>query len=260
MTEKYTNNRIIFIFYFILLIINISCIPAGKLDYFNDNKNQQRNYDLFKKGPLVIKPLDELYIRVSSFDDISYNFFGTQAENRQMSYNSEIAVSLISYIVNDSGYIYYPIIGSVCLKDLTLEEATQKLKNLLDDYFNQPTVIIKFVNKNISVIGEVHNPGRYTYTKEHISIFEALSLAGDITINGNRKKVIIIREKENKVETRVVNLTKSNIFNSENYFIYPNDVIYVKHQSSSTWSTVSTPISLLLSTITTFILVLRYIE
>ena len=243
----------------LLLLLFSSCISLRKVEYFRDNKF---NTDYTKRSleERTIQAFDELYIKVSSLDELEYNFFRDQSELYRMGFNNEFSISLISYQVSDSGYINFPIIGKVYLLDLTLSEAIKKMKEELEGYFNQPSVIMKFVNKRIIVLGEVTNPGYHTYIKEQISIFEALSLAGDITIFGNKKKVTIIREnRDNTISTIKIDLTDSEIFNSENYYLQPNDIIYVKPLKSRQWNITSTTYGLILSSITTFLLVLNYI-
>ncbi len=164
-----------------------SCIPQKKLKYMQDPLLDQNIYKLHEKVEATIKPNDELYIRVSSFDDVAYNFFSTQTNSNYMTFSNDVSISLISYIVNDSGYIYFPMIGPIYVKDFTIEEATDKLKNLLTEYLNQPTVLIKFVNKKLTVMGEVIRPGTFFFTSERMNILEAIGHGGDMTVHGDRK-------------------------------------------------------------------------
>src|SRR3989304_1665194 len=134
-----------------LLVFVLSCVPQTKLEYLQDPVVNENIYQLHEKKLNIIKPNDELHIRVSSFDDVDYNFFSSQTTSSSLNYTNEVSINLISYTVNDSGYIYFPIIGNIYLKGLTIEDATEKLKNMLNEYFNQPLVVIKFVNKTITV-------------------------------------------------------------------------------------------------------------
>ena len=237
-----------------------SCIPQKRLEYINDPVNNQNVYQLNQKPKNLIKPNDELYIRVSSFDDVAHNFFNNQSNSNYLNYGNDVSVSLISYTVNDSGYIYFPIIGHILVKDLTINEATDKLKNLLSEYFNQPTVLIKFVNKRVTVMGEVARPGTYVYTTERINIFEALSLAGDVTVHGDKRDVFLVRDVNDSIIKRKVDLTKDQILYSANYYLKPNDILYVRPRRSIKWNVVSVPISLVLSTVTTTLLIINYIQ
>jgi polysaccharide export outer membrane protein len=217
-------------------------------------------YQLHKKEIIRIKPNDELYIRVSSFDDVSYNFFGSQTSATSMSFGTDASISMVSYSVDDSGYIYFPIVGKIMVKELTIDDLTSKLSKLLSEYFNQPAVLVKIVNKKISVLGEVRLPGSYSYTKDHINILEALSMAGDVTVHGSRKDVYVIRTVNDSIIKAKIDLTRDNLLTNKNYYLQTNDIVYVQTRPSVKWSVISVPVSLVLSTITTFILVYSYIQ
>jgi polysaccharide export outer membrane protein len=149
-------------------------------------------------------------------------------------------------------------LGNIYVKDLTINEVTSKFRSLLSEYFNQPSVLISLVNKRITVIGSVAQPGSYTYVKEHLSIFEAISLAGDVTIHGNIKNVFLVRAVNDSIMKISLDLTKDNIFLNENYYLRPNDIVYVKPRNSIKWSVITVPISLAFSTLTTALLILNY--
>jgi polysaccharide biosynthesis/export protein len=245
----------------ILSLISVTgCISIKRLEYLQGENVAPSAYPVTTRDVDMIKPGDELYIRVSSFDDVQYNFFSSQSENRQMNFSNDVSVSLISYDVNDSGYVNFPLLGYIPLGGLTLENATEKLKTMLSDYTNQPTVVIKLVNKRVSVLGEVTRPGHYVYTKSRLMILEALSMAGDITIFGNKKKVYVMREENSEVKKIPIDLTKEALMASEEFFIKQNDVIYVPPTQSRTWSVEAIPWNLMLTTISTLVLVLSYVN
>jgi polysaccharide biosynthesis/export protein len=251
------NNCLIFA---MMVLALFSCISQKKLEYIQDPVLTENVYQMHKKEILRIKPNDELYIRVSSFDDVAHNFFGTQTQANNASFGTEISISLLSYAVSDSGFIYFPILGHIYVKDLTINELTSKLKDLLSEYFNQPSVLVSLVNKRITVIGSVVRPGTYTYVKEHLNIFEAISLAGDATVHGNLKSVYLMRAINDSIKKVKIDLTNDNIFVSENYYLHPDDIIYVKPRPSLKWSVISVPISLTFSTITTALLIINYFK
>lgn len=235
-----------------------SCIPQSKLEYLQNPVTDNNFYTMHDREVITIKPNDELYIRVSSFDDISFNFFSTQTNASALSYGSEASISLISYSVSDSGYIDFPILGHIQVANLTVEEAASKLKSLLSEYFNQPTVLVKIVNKKITVIGEVNQPGSYSYTSDRITIFEALALAGSTNIHSDLKSVYLIRSIDNVIVKTKLDLTSDEILFGNHYYLQTDDVVYVKPRNSLKWEVISTPISVALSTITTALLILNY--
>lgn len=249
-----------------LIIIIISatffsnCIPQKKLDYLQDPFLNQANYKLQQEPEILIKPSDELYINVSSFDDASFNYFENAEEASRMGFNNELSVYLVSYTVDSSGDIYFPILGNVRVAGLTLEQVRQLLKEQLSEYLNQPIVIIKYAYKKVTVLGEVQAPGNYLYTKDKLTIFEAIGMSGDLTIHGNRKEIYLLREEADSIIKNKVDLTKDEIIFSQFYYIQPDDVIYVKSRKSSKWLITSTPISTLLASISTIILIINVVQ
>ncbi len=242
---------------FIMLIA--SCVSVEKLSYFSDS-DKDILAELQNPEQNRIKPKDELYIKVSSFDDVAYNFFTNQQSANFSSFQNEQSISLNSFAVDDSGFIYFPILGQVAMKGLTVEEGAEKLKGLLSEYFNQPTVILKLVNKKITLLGEVLRPGSYLYTKERLNVFEALGLAGDINQYGNRERVVLIREQDGKLIKRTLNLNTTGILTDQDFFLRQDDILYIAPQGTKRWTAISSPWALTLTTITTIILMLNYID
>lgn len=238
----------------------LSCIPNKKLSYFNANLETTSTSELKPSKENIIKPNDELYISISSFDDPNLSFVSESQSIYNSGFSTELSVSLVSYTVQTDGTIQLPVVGKTALSGLTLDEAKAKLEGSLKDYLNQPIIKIKFGFKKFTVLGEVNQPGYYTYTKDRINILEALGTAGDMTLHGDRRNILLIRETENKIEKQRIDLTSDIIFSSDYYYLKPDDIIYVKPRSSVTWSSISTPISLIFSTITTTILILNYVS
>lgn len=245
---------------FLLFAFITSCIPQNKLKYLQDPVIEQNIYTLATPPRNLVKPNDELFIRVSTFDDIAYNFFGNQSESGRAANSSELSVNLISYTVDEAGTIYFPVIGRVLVENLTLDEVRLKLEDLLKAYFNQPSAIVKYAYKKVSIIGEVNNPGNYTYTKEKLNVLEALSIAGDLTMHGDRRNIYLIRSENQTIKKIKINLTDDTFLSSNNYFICPDDIIYVNPRNSIKWSTIATPVSMILSGVSTVILVINFIQ
>ena len=111
----------------------------------------------------MVKPGDELYISVSSLDDVEYNFFTNQAAINRQNLTNELSVSLVTFTVNEAGYISYPITGDIFVQNKNVDQIAKQLQDILKSYFNQPSVTVKKVNKMITVLGEVNAPGQYTY-------------------------------------------------------------------------------------------------
>jgi polysaccharide export outer membrane protein len=141
-----------------------------------------------------------------------------------------------------------------------VDEVASLVQGQLVDYLYSPSVRVSFVNKNVTILGLVASPGRYFYSGEYINIFQALGLAGDIDVYGNRKEVVVIREENGRITKHLVDLTDKNLFHNDLYYLRSNDVVYVEPLSRRNWGIEQVPFSLLLSSATTFILILDYLS
>jgi len=142
---------------------------------------------------------------------------------------------LLSYTASDSGYITFPYLGEVPVKNMNLTEAKYLLEDLLTKYIVQPIVIVKFLNKSFTVLGEVKRPGNFVMNSEQINILEAIGLAGDLTDYANRNKITIMREENDTVTFEYIDVTDRNVINSEFYYLRPNDIVYVEPLKAKFW-------------------------
>ncbi|MCB0429124.1 MAG: polysaccharide export protein [Flavobacteriales bacterium] len=197
-----------------------------------------------------------LYVRVTSIDNPEYNFFNE--ENKINTSITDASLAVTSYTVDENGYILLPVIGKVKVSDYTLQEAAKVLQEHLKAVLSSPIVSIRFVNNSITVLGEVNNPGTYSYTSEQLNIFKAIGMAGDISEYGNRNEVILIRENGSEIQKRRIDLTKDQVFKSEYYYLRPNDVIYVSPLKIRRFGMKEVPYSLILSVGNTAMVVLVF--
>ena len=131
---------------------------------------------------------------------------------------------LNGFTLDSKGYIEIPTIGAIFLKGLTIEEAKDVIQKEADKYLNNSTIIVKHINFEITILGEVNRPGTYTVYKDNISILEALGLSGDLTDYANRKKIKLIRDES----IIYIDLTKTETLYSENFALKANDVLYIE--------------------------------
>ncbi|WP_372948064.1 polysaccharide biosynthesis/export family protein [Mariniphaga sp.] len=249
---------------FPLIILSIvllfsSCVTQRNVEYLRDKSNQQGDIKIFSEAKVPdykLKPKDELYIQIKSLDDPSTNVFqqvGVQTGN-QSGYLQPYSASLMSYPVDKAGYIQLPILGNILVENKSVPEVSAMLQDSLENILSQPTVTVKLVNRFVSVLGEVRNPGHFSYSQEKLTVFDALGLAGDITEYGDRNDVILARN-ENGNNIRInIDLTSSELMALEHYYIRPNDVIYVKPMRKKFWGMRQFPFQILLSTLSTGIL------
>ena len=137
-----------------------------------------------------------------------------------------------SYLVDTNGNIDFPVLGTIKLAGLSRIQATDLIKDMLNEYIKNPIVNLRIINYKITVLGEVKNPGSFTIQNERITILEALGLAGDMNIQAERKNVLLIREQNGKKTYHRLDLTSEEVFNSPVYYLNQNDVIYVEPNNS----------------------------
>ena len=139
---------------------------------------------------------------------------------------------LQTYLVDNQGFIDYPVIGRLEVGGLTKSMCEKLLHDKIKPYLNEaetPVVTVRMSNYKISVLGEVNRPGMFTVSNEKINILEALAQAGDLTIYGVRNKVKLIREDaKGRKEIHTINLNDANIINSPYYYLQQNDIVYVE--------------------------------
>jgi len=132
-----------------------------------------------------------------------------------------------SYTVSNEGYIEFPVIGKVFVKDLTIEQTRSLVQQLVDEYLKETVVVVKMSIFNITILGEVSQPGESQIFQDKINIFEALSRAGDLTDFSNRNKVVLVRQVKNDSKIYYLDLTSDKILTSELYYLAPNDIVYI---------------------------------
>ena len=130
-------------------------------------------------------------------------------------------------MVDDKGYINFPFIGTIQVKDLTINEAKAKIEKSLSVYLNNISVMVRFVGNKITILGEVNGPGEYSFYDEKITVFQAIGFAHGISNFGNKEKVTLIREKDNNIKYYNIDLTKKDIVASDFYYLLPNDIVIV---------------------------------
>jgi polysaccharide biosynthesis/export protein len=238
------------------LVLITSCVSQREVEYLRDKDKRIKSFSEADVQDYRLKPDDELYIQINSLDEAAANVFSSSG-NQQSSSVSGIqpyGASLVSYAIDKKGYVILPVIGNIFVKDKTISQVTEILKDSLNSILNQPIVTVKLVNRYVSVLGEVRNPGHYAYAQEKLTIYDALGLAGDITEYGNRSAVILSRNEEGKNFRINLNLTKSDILASNYYYLRPNDLVYVKPLKKKFWGMREFPFQIILTTLSTALL------
>ena len=238
-------------FYYLFVVLAVavmasSCSSTKNVAYFQnsdsiDFNQSQRLYDA------KIMPKDQLTITVNTTDpevSIPFNLLmqNTYTQGRSLSAG---AGTVMPYLVDNEGYIKFPIIGALKVVGLTKRQCEKMIEDKIRPYLSEsenPVVTVQMSSYSISVLGEVARPGTFMVSREEITILEALAQAGDLTIYGVRDKVKLIRKNaDGKKEMHTLNLNDANIVNSPYYYLQQNDVVYVepnkvKAQNSSVGS------------------------
>jgi polysaccharide export outer membrane protein len=178
----------------------------------------------------TIKPDDLLSILVMANDEKSTMLFNLPQELGNNLYGgyAQGAPTPPGYLVNSDGNIQFPIIGDIQLAGMTRTQAIEKLKEELSSYIVNPTISIRILNFRVTVLGDVRNPGTFTIPNERITVLEALGIAGDLLITGERENVLVVRDDDGKKREYRIDLTSESLFSSPVYYLQQNDVIYVE--------------------------------
>ncbi len=176
-----------------------------------------------------VKPEDKLSIVVSTQDPALSSLFNLVTSSSAGGGN---ASSSSNYTVDSQGYIDFPVLGKLHVEGLSREELAEKItKDLVDaDLVKSPIVIVEFANTGISIIGEVNSPGRYEFNKDHLTIIDAIAMAGDLKMNGMRENILVMRNLgDGKQEAYRVNLLNAQeLASSPVFYLQQDDVIYVE--------------------------------
>ncbi|MBR9757522.1 MAG: polysaccharide export protein [Algicola sp.] len=209
----------------LLLGVVMSCASKKDILYLQDattTTTKTLNYT----DP-VIQPNDILKITVESSVPEAALPYNKVASNT-LSQNLQV-MQLDGYLVAKDHSIRFPVLGAVATKGLTTAGlGAQIAKQLIDGgHLMDPSVTVRLINAKVSILGEVKQPGTYNFTEQNITLMQALGYAGDLTINGKRDDIIVMREVDEEMRIAHVDLTDSKFIDSEFYYIKPNDVIVV---------------------------------
>ncbi len=229
-----------------IIVLTGSCVSHKKMVYLQDIDNKKAELKEFQVARTVtdkIQPGDELYINVTSSDERPTNF--------SVITDYATDVTLRSYTVDNEGFIRFPYLGQVNVLGKSIEEISDEIEKALGDYLLTPAVIVKFVNKNITVLGEVGSPGVYNFYDKNINLLQAIAYAGDITAFGNRRRIVLLREENGTITKNRIDLTDENLLLSDLYVIRSDDIIYIEPLKIKRWGFEEFPYTLVFTIINT---------
>lgn len=219
----------LFLISMLTLVFCASCASRKNIVYFQDEPIEE-GVAMAEPKQLIYKPDDILTINVAAFVQETVAPFNLTVGRNNNNDNRAVqgALQLQTYLVDYEGNIDFPVLGKLHIEGLTRTELTDMLTEEISEYATDPIVNVRLSNFTITIIGEVSNPGTFTIQDERITILEALGLANDLTIYGERKNVLIIREVDGEKKFAMIDLTSINTVNSPVYYLQQNDVIYVE--------------------------------
>ena len=192
--------------------------------YYLENVTDTSIKNVVKVSEPVIQDNDLLSIQVYSAAtdpkvDALYNLANATNNNNNL--------ALIGFLVDENGNIEYPRVGIVHAAGLTKQQLADTIKSKLSNELNNPSVIIRYLNFRVTVLGEVGRGGTITIPYEKVTVLEAIGLAGDIPFTGKKNSVRIIREVNGNREVGTIDLTAKNVFESPYFYLQQNDVVIV---------------------------------
>ncbi|MBT3571286.1 MAG: hypothetical protein HN498_02880 [Flavobacteriales bacterium] len=244
---KYPIYILLFLFTF------SSCITNRDLEYIRSSKeikNAKAN-----KQDYRLQMGDLISIQINTTTEQQHDFF-----NKENLANSQLMMQnpyLYGYIIKEDGNLDLPSFGKVRAEGFTLQELENVIRKIAESYFESPIVKLNIINFKISILGEVNNPGTFKIIDPEVNILYALSLSGDMTQFGNRRKVKVIRNENELNRVFYVDLTKKGVLNNADFMLQPHDIIYVSplRKKFYAFNNINNIVSMSLSAVTLFILI-----
>jgi polysaccharide export outer membrane protein len=207
-----------------------SCVSKKEILYLQDVDAYANNQIMYTNAKM--QPNDVLRIDVSALvpeSAIPYN----RPTNNAGGANSPELMQLQGYLVSEDLTINFPVLGELDVKAKTTQEFAAELRHLLESggHLKSPTVDVRLLNAKVTILGEVNSPGTYTFTEQNITLLQALGYASDLTINGKREDILVMREELGVRQITHIDLTTSDWLESPYYFIKPNDVIVINQNN-----------------------------
>ena len=241
-----------FAFLFFVVISFSSCITNKNLEYISSDNNIIRSTTF----NYVVQKEDLLSVQISSTTKSDYDFFNLQeTSNPQLMSKNPY---LYGYLVRTDGIVNLPMIGNVKVEGFTISEVEKVIQQIASTYFKDPIVKVNILNFKVSILGEVNNPGEYSIVRSNQNVLHLIGKSNDLTEFANRKKVKIIRK--NGVETSKViylDLTDPKTLNSKNFYLQPQDIVYIEPMKKKFYSvrSLSNAVSVSISAFTLYYLI-----
>ena len=231
-----------------------SCVPQKKMLFLKEAQmaaeNISKEYVNDRTVDYKLQPGDNLFIRfINTIDERSAAALSGELTARTSQFTSDASIYLQSYTLDEEGCIELPLTGKIELKNLTVDQAKEKMQTEINKFVNQTTLVVKLSNFNLTVLGEVTRPGMYKVYQSQINLFEAVALAGNVTNFAKNDEVRIIRQTDHGSEIITVDLGSADVLSSPYFYLKPNDIVYVEPLKIKQWGFTTFPYSTVFSII-----------
>lgn len=213
-----------------LMGLFFSCASYKHVAYFEDIDQLDSIRNDYRSN-LSLRPNDRVGIVVSAMNSAAVLPFNLPL----ISYGSPVSTTvytspqLQAYTVDSVGCIHFPVLGMIHVEGMTKTELSNFIAQQLQQYLKDPVVTVKFLNFQVSVLGEVSQPGIYTLSKDRVTILDAIAMAGDMTVYGQRTNILLIREDtQGALSYHRIDLNKKEALLAQTYYVQQNDVIYIQ--------------------------------
>lgn len=225
-------------FFLFAVWATFSCSAPSQVTYFQDLRPGESEQKVVAATEIKVRPGDKLSIIVNSRDPQLTQLFNLPYVGQQIGQGivtvntvSNYSQGVSGYTVDEEGMIDFPVLGKIEIAGKNREEIAAFIKGelLAKNLVKDPVVTVEYMNLCISVLGEVTNPGRYSIDRDKVTILDAISMAGDLTIYGKREKVLVLREENGVQHVYGINLCSAeHLYTSPVYYLRQNDVVYVE--------------------------------
>lgn len=231
----------------LMVLAAVSCSTPKEISYFQDLQPGVTELTITDPVEIKVRPKDKLSILVNAQDQKLTNMFNLPIVSQQIGQDftggSGTSRGVSGYTVDSFGDINFPVLGKIRVEGMTREQIAEYLTGQLKEkeLIKEPVVTVEFMNLGVSVLGEVNRPGRISINRDNLTILDALSEAGDLTIFGKREKVLVLRQENGKQRVYGINLCSADqLYTSPVYYLQQNDVVYVEpNDTKSRQSTVN---------------------
>ena len=210
----------------------LSCATKDQIVYFENVRSLEGEKNLLEYEP-IIEPNDVLRINVSSssINEEIVAPFQMRTQGQQGGSGGSAGnqnSSLAGYLVSPEGNIQFPVLGKIKVTGLSRTEVQEKLQDKIEVYVKDPIVDVRIMNFSVTVLGEVGSTGRIQIPDGRITIPELIAMAGDISYDGKRENITVIREQNGVKSVGTIDMTSAELFSSPYYYLKQNDIVYVE--------------------------------